>query len=246
MILCYHEVDPEWSSPLAVRPDEFRRQCEWLAEHREVVPLEHLVSQLDDRMLPPPGRVALTFDDGFQGVHRYALPILAEYGWPATVFVVSDTVGPEKKVVDWVDGAPPGSRQTLTVSEIGELVDAGFDVQSHSAAHRDLTTLDEDECREDLTKSKEQLEGLLGRRVDHLAYPRGRHNLTVRRAAEAAGFRWAFSLPEVSEHVNRMAVPRVGIFPGNGPRTLAVKTRRSYLAFRHSAVFPLIRRLVHR
>lgn len=243
MILCYHDVDPEWLSPLAVSPDEFRRQCEWLAEHREVVRLGDLVLQLDDRKLPPPGRVALTFDDGFEGVHRYALPILAEYGWPATVFVVSDTLGPDGKAVDWVDGAPPGSRQTLTISQIGELVDAGFDVQSHSAAHRDLTTLDEEECRKDLTASKEQLEGLLGRPVDHLAYPRGRHNPTVRRAADAAGFRWAFSLPEVSEQVSRMAVPRVGIFPGNGPKTLAIKTRRSYLAFRHSRIFPLIRRL---
>lgn len=246
MILCYHDVDPEWLSPLSVTPEEFRRHCEWLAEHREVVALADLVPQLDERMLPPPGRVALTFDDGFEGVHRHALPILAEYGLPATVFVVSDTLGPEGKVVDWVDGAPPGSRKTLTRSQIGELVDAGFDVQSHSAAHRDLTTLDEDECRDDLTKSKEHLEDLLGRPVDHLAYPRGRHSPTVRQAAEAARFRWAFSLPEASEDVNRMAVPRVGIFPGNGPSTLAVKTRRSYLAFRHSQIFPLVRRLVHR
>lgn len=246
MILCYHDVDPDWPSPLAVSPDEFRRQCEWLAEHREVVSLGDLVPHLDDRMLPPSGRVALTFDDGFQGVHDYALPIMAEYGWPATVFVVSDTLGPGGKAVDWVDGAPPGSRQTLTIAQLQELVDTGFDVQSHSAAHRDLTTLDEEECRQDLAKSKEQLEDVLGRPVEHLAYPRGRHNPTARRAAEAAGFRWGFSLPEVSEEVNRMAVPRVGIFPGNGPRTLAVKTRRSYLAFRHSQMFPLIRRLVRR
>lgn len=246
MILCYHDVDPEWSSPLAVTPDAFRRQCEWLAENREVVALGDLVPQLDHRMLPPSGRVALTFDDGFRGVYHHALPILAEYGWPATVFVVSETLGPEGKAVDWVDGLPPGSRQTLTVSQIEELIDAGMDIQSHSASHRDLTTLEEDECVEDLAKSKAQLEDRFGRPVDHLAYPRGRHNATVRRAAEWAGFRWAFSLPEVSEQVNRMAVPRVGIFPGNGPRTLAAKTRRSYLSIRHSPVFPLIRRLVRR
>lgn len=246
MILCYHDVDPDWLSPLAITPDEFRRQCEWLAEHREVMSLGELIPLLDDRMLPPSGRVALTFDDGFLGVHHHALPVLAKFGLPATVFVVSDTLRPGGKAVDWVDGAAPGSRQTLTVSQVKELVDAGIDVQSHSSSHRDLTTLNEEECRKDLAKSKEHLEDLLGRPVDQLAYPRGRHNATVRRAAEAAGFRWAFTLPEVNEQVSRMAVPRVGVFPGNGPNMLAAKTRRSYLAFRHSLLFPLVRRLVRR
>lgn len=247
MILCYHDVDPEWRSPLAVTPDEFRRQCEWLAEHRTVVSLTDLIPFLDDRMLPPRGLVALTFDDGFRGVHEHALPVLEEHGWTATVFLVSSTLRRSSpRPVDWVDGEVPGARHALSRSQVEELSKAGIDLQSHGATHRVLTHLDVDECREDLAQSKKELEEALERPVDKLAYPKGRHNASVRRAAGEVGFRWAFTLPEASEHVDSLAVPRVGVFPGNGPTTLRMKTRPSYLAFRHSRVFPLARRLLRR
>ena len=38
-ILCYHAIDPAWASPLAITPRAFRRQCSWLARHRQVVDL---------------------------------------------------------------------------------------------------------------------------------------------------------------------------------------------------------------
>lgn len=244
MILCYHDVDPEWNSPLAVTPDQFRRHCRWLAEHRRVVPLQDVT--FDDTMLPARGTVVLTFDDGFRGVYEHAFPLLVEYGLPATVFLVGDTLRPQGHPVDWVDGEKPGARGTMTVSQVVELRDAGIDLQSHTSTHRVLPSLPEDECLEDLTRSKETLEEVLDRPVDHLAYPRGRHDSRVRRAVERAGFQWAYSLPEEAEHVDRFAVPRVGVFPGNGPATLALKTHRSYLAFRHSRAFPLARRMAGR
>ncbi len=32
-VLCYHAVDPGWSSPLAVTPEDFEVQLAWLAPH---------------------------------------------------------------------------------------------------------------------------------------------------------------------------------------------------------------------
>src|SRR5213080_1745037 len=39
-ILCYHDVDADWDSPLAVTPDAFAAQMAWLAAHRKVLPLD--------------------------------------------------------------------------------------------------------------------------------------------------------------------------------------------------------------
>lgn len=244
MILCYHEVDPVWRSTLSITPDVFRRHCEWLAENRTVVPLAELVDRLDQHMLPDRGVTAITFDDGFRGVHDHALPILVELGLPATVFVVTDTLTERRQPVDWIDGLSPDTRQVVNRTQIEELQRSGIDVQSHSAAHKVLPTLSDSDCLDDLKRSRETLEDALGKPVRQLAYPRGQHSDQVRRSAQDAGFESAYSLPEHKEHVGRFAVPRVGVFPGNGLATLSIKSSPEYLRFRHSGLFPWVRRIV--
>jgi len=73
------------------------------------------------------------------------------------------------------------------------------------------------------------------------AYPRGKHNAIVRRAAAAAGYSRAFALPENTEIVGPHSLPRVGIFPGDGIASLRVKTDPAYLRVRHSPIFPVLR-----
>ena len=41
----------------------------------------------------PPRPVCFTFDDAFDCVAEHALPLLTQYGWPATVFVPTTRVG---------------------------------------------------------------------------------------------------------------------------------------------------------
>lgn len=243
-ILCYHAVDPTWRSPLAVRPEEFDAQIGWLASKFEVLPLEQAAGRLDRRYRLPKGVAAITFDDGFRSVLDHALPVLRRHGVPATVFVVAETLTPEGRAVDWVDTPPPEPLQTLTLDEVRELEEGGVSIGSHSYSHRVLTSLTPSECLADLRRSRELLEDLLGHEVPFLAYPRGFHDEEVRGAAEAAGFRNSFTLPEDREVVGPQAVPRVGVYPGNGVRSLRLKTDRRYLRFRASRAYPWVRMAV--
>lgn len=242
-ILCYHSVEPGWVSPLAISPEDFERHCRWLSAHRHVVSLPDAMGVLDSRCRLPRGVTALTFDDGFAALHEYALPVLLAHKLPATVFVVAATVTGSGFPVDWVDTPPPHPMRTLTREQILEMQAAGIAFGSHSFAHRDLTTLDEATCEEDLRRSRAVLEDLLGREVPFLAYPRGRHDELVRRAA-AKVYERSFSLPGRAEPVGPQAVPRAGIYPGNGTRSLRLKSSPWYLPFRMSAAYPLIRRAV--
>ncbi|MGH7316825.1 MAG: polysaccharide deacetylase family protein, partial [Candidatus Rokuibacteriota bacterium] len=149
------------------------------------------------------------------------------------------------KPVDWVDMPPPFPLKTLTLDQILEMRDSGIAFGSHSYSHADLTQLSEAECERDLRASREALEELLGRSVPHLAYPRGRHNARVRRAAERAGFSHAFSLPERAEPRGNHAVPRVGIY-GASATTLRLKSSRLYLPLRTGPAYPLARTLLRR
>jgi peptidoglycan/xylan/chitin deacetylase (PgdA/CDA1 family) len=242
-ILCYHAVDPDWRSPLSVTPKEFEAHCAWLARHKRVVGAAEATVRLAISGRMGRDRVALTFDDGFQTVFRHAFPMLKRYRLAATVFLVAQTLTPEGRPVDWVDLPPPWQVGTLTLEEVREMQAAGIQFGSHSYAHHDLTALSEEECERDLRASRELLEDLLETRVSLLAYPRGLHNEMVHRAAARAGFAHALTLPERRESIGPYAVPRVGIYPGNGVWTLRAKTNRGYLSVRTSRAFPLVRRL---
>jgi peptidoglycan/xylan/chitin deacetylase (PgdA/CDA1 family) len=230
-VLCYHTVDPNWESGLAVAPSTFAAHANWLARHRDVVDLETALQLMDRRGRLPRGVSCLTFDDGLDGLYEHAMPILRDLRLPAAVFVVARTLLADD-AVDWIDDPPEHRLRTLTREHLQEMMEAGWQVASHSFAHHDLTTLEPYECEEDLATSRTVLEDLFHRRVDHLAYPRGRHDEGVQRATKRAGYGFAWSLPEHREAVGPYSLPRVGMYRHNAVRTLRVKSTRGYLRAR--------------
>jgi peptidoglycan/xylan/chitin deacetylase (PgdA/CDA1 family) len=89
-VITYHRILPKPNPMLESEPDlaEFRWQMEVLARCFNVLPLSQALKLLDAGKLPPRA-VCVTFDDGYRSVHDLALPVLKEFGLPATVFVTS-------------------------------------------------------------------------------------------------------------------------------------------------------------
>jgi peptidoglycan/xylan/chitin deacetylase (PgdA/CDA1 family) len=90
VILTYHRILPEPDPLLPEEPDAgtFRQQMAFVGQHFAVLPLPEAVARLARRDLPP-GALAITFDDGYANNCEVALPILQEFGIPATVFVAT-------------------------------------------------------------------------------------------------------------------------------------------------------------
>ena len=244
MILCYHDIDTTWSSPLVMPPARFAEHCAWLAESGRVSPLELVLNDLDDSYLPRDGRIALTFDDGLVGMYDHGMSSLSQLGLPFTVYIVAATLTPAGQDVDWIIGMEGAGLQTMTATQIEEVLAQGGTLGSHSWRHVDLPTLDEAACVDDLRKSKEFLEDRFGVPVDTLAYPRGLNNAAVRRAAEVAGYSAALALPEEPEPFGRYCVPRVGVYAQNGTRALHLKASRRFWAARMSPAYPAMRGVV--
>lgn len=86
-VLAYHNVcEPGQSTSwLTVPQDSFRKQMLLLKKFTDFVHPENLFAgELDNRSKP---QILLTFDDGFQGSYRYAVPVLRDLGVPALFFV---------------------------------------------------------------------------------------------------------------------------------------------------------------
>jgi peptidoglycan/xylan/chitin deacetylase (PgdA/CDA1 family) len=243
-IVTYHAVDPLWTGALSVHPAAFEEQIAWLVSHRRVVALAELLDRFPDGVSSD--LVALTFDDGFSSVVQYALPVLARSEVPFTVFLIAKMYDGSTSSVDWVDRPPGHPLRTLDPSEIRRLRANGASFGSHSYLHADMTTLGYDAAVADLIRSRDTLQHLLGEDVTSLAYPRGRHDDDVRRAAAAAGFTSAFGLAVAPEMRGPHALPRVGIYPTDTGWSLRLKTAPFYGRLRASPRYHPLRRRFQR
>lgn len=89
LVLIYHRVTVLQDDPhlLAVSPENFRAQMQFLKRSFRVVRFEEVWSGLRERA------VAVTFDDGYADNALEALPVLEDVGVPATFFVSTGTLG---------------------------------------------------------------------------------------------------------------------------------------------------------
>jgi peptidoglycan/xylan/chitin deacetylase (PgdA/CDA1 family) len=99
VILAYHGVvttaDParEYLNDNFVDARVFEQQIAYIARHYRPMALTDIVSCYERGTPPPPGAIAVTFDDGFANNYTVALPILQRYGVPFTVFLTSGMIG---------------------------------------------------------------------------------------------------------------------------------------------------------
>lgn len=168
---------------LRVRPEAFRAQLRLLlAAGFEIVTVGEFVERSGGRK-PPPGIVALSFDDGMDDNHSVVLPVLREHGLRATVYVATGLIG---KPNPWM--APESGARMMTVDELRELTAAGFEIGAHTVSHPNLSRLGFGECLREMRASRDELERRLGVEVRTFAYPSCHYGPAAVEAARAAGF----------------------------------------------------------
>jgi len=106
-VLLYHGVVGDLRGPAAygdlfVSARDFARHLDHLKRHYQPLSLAAIVDAMETKTPFPPRAVAVTIDDGYENTVRVALPLLADAGIPATVFVSTDLVGTQRYY--WFDG----------------------------------------------------------------------------------------------------------------------------------------------
>lgn len=138
-----------------------------------------------------PRTFLLTFDDGYESLATKAYPILAELGFTATTFLITDYVG---KTNTWDIQYTWNRLQHLSWREIDRWRARGFDFASHGATHRRLTWLDDAAIETELRGSRETLTARLGADAGRaIAYPFGAVDTRVLAHVRNAGFELGFA-----------------------------------------------------
>jgi peptidoglycan/xylan/chitin deacetylase (PgdA/CDA1 family) len=212
-ILMYHRVADEGSRKTArwrISLRDFEEQLKFLrASGYYSLTFEQWRAAANMRRSFPGKPVILTFDDGYIDFAHDVAPLLSQYGFRATVFIVSELVG-ASNVWDAELGEPLA---LMGWEDIERLSAEGIDFGSHSARHRPLVTLSQGELAEELSCSKRTLEERLGHAITSVSYPYGLHDATVESVAAACGYEYAVTTDEwpVSWSDSLLALPRLEV-----------------------------------
>jgi peptidoglycan/xylan/chitin deacetylase (PgdA/CDA1 family) len=229
--LCYHSVAEPGPAFLSVPPDAFERHLALLRRRNYRSGNPETLRRIAEGERPSARYVFISFDDGYRDNLTQALPLLREYGFTATFFVLPsyvDSGGP----LDWPElGVSrmkyPEVLRSMNWAMVESLVEAGCEVGSHTLRHAHLRELDDQALRHELCESRRRIAERLGR-CETVAYPFGEWDPRVARAAGAAGYSFAFSLPcEAQLTASRMAIPRLTIDHRDSNGRYALKLTRT-------------------
>ncbi|MGR9106449.1 MAG: polysaccharide deacetylase family protein [Gammaproteobacteria bacterium] len=193
-IFYYHSIGGEGPETLALA--KFRRHLELVREQGfKAIPLRELL-QLDPQ---DTGRyVVLTFDDGLLDNFENAAPLLDEFGYRATFFVipgfdqVTRWVNPQTRA--WSEQQLPGFTipfASMQKHHRRQLRDAGMEIGCHTLNHPQLTKIPTQRLNMEISESKALLEDQLGSEVASFCYPKGRYNRKILTKVREAGYRVA-------------------------------------------------------
>ena len=208
-VLCYHNLAPQSKGRMILAAKVFEEQMRYLkAQGYRVINLRQFIEFVSHKRQLPRRSVLLTFDDGYRSFQQYALPVLRELGFTATLFVYTDYVAAGGNAFTW--------------DELKKLQQEGFDIQAHSKSHGDMLRAAAEPANEyekrleaELVQPRGLFQKYLGAPPEFIAYPYGRQDETVVRRTRDRGYTAAFTVRRQSNpsFVDPFRIHRSQIYP---------------------------------
>lgn len=154
-VLMYHSIEPGVPTGMNTPPDKFEKQLQYLLKSGyNPVTISELLRGGASRP------VAITLDDGFANNYEYLFPLLKKYKCKATIYLAPQIEG----------------IRALSSAQIDEMNASGLvEFGAHTLQHVNLTTLDEEDARDEISRSREAVEALTGGDCQSFSYPFGRY-----------------------------------------------------------------------
>lgn len=169
-ILMYHYVSPlppnadSIREGLTLSPQLFEEHISYLSsEGYTSISLYEIDEALKYGTPLPSKPIILTFDDSYIDHYNYVFPILKQYGFTGTFFVITQ----------FVDDENPNH---MTWEQVKEMSDADMSMESHTKSHNTLVDRDYDFLVWEIVGSIESLESHTGERPSIFSYPVGKYD----------------------------------------------------------------------
>lgn len=223
-ILLYHHVSSSTPASTSISPEAFKSHMEYLDAHHTVVSLQDVVSAIQHNTTLPENAVAITFDDGYANILDNAHPILADLGFPYTVFINPDEIGVGPKQLTW--------EQVIAMHNDGVVF------ANHTLDHLHMLNGEQamgerawlEKVWQNVESAEKKIEDKLDISLKYLAYPFGEYNTALANKLKAEGYiGFGQHSGAVGLSSDMQALPR---FPAAGPyaNLATLKTKLNSLA----------------
>lgn len=105
LILVYHGVveKPDHAlSPGPIAVSQFEEHLAYFKKYFDIVSLSDIFEMYRKDVKPKRKTIAITFDDGYENNYLRAVPLLKQYNFPATIFVLGSSMQNESDII-WYD-----------------------------------------------------------------------------------------------------------------------------------------------
>jgi peptidoglycan/xylan/chitin deacetylase (PgdA/CDA1 family) len=215
-ILMYHVIKaPTASTPMAelwTPAETFKATIELLKkEGYNGVTLDQVWQAWNGGPGLPAKPLVISFDDGYLSHTVTAKPILQAAGWPGVLNLEGKNIG----------------KGGLTTNQVEGLIAAGWEIDSHTLTHPDLTASDDASLKTELVDSRKLLQEKFNVPANFFCYPAGKNDARVRAAVEAAGYKGATTVEPgiASKSDNPYELPRIRVNGTDSAATVAARVR---------------------
>ena len=128
-ILLYHGLTEKCPADMyEKRKDRFYNDMLYIKDHFDVISLSELQDIIENKKPLQRNTVVITFDDGMLSNYTIAAPILKEFGFPATFFIISSFPNRDDWYMTW--------EQIKELSQVKKDEEYLFTIGSHSHTHK--------------------------------------------------------------------------------------------------------------
>ncbi len=179
--LYYHSI-------FANEKDRFKKQMNLIKNKTTVLKSDYF-GKLD----PWKRYSIITFDDGFENLIENAIPTLNELEIPFTIFFITNYFEKKPKW-EMPEGHKDRNEKIMSVLQMKSIPDNLLTIGSHTANHKKLNTLSDDELWKELIDSKQALTKIVNKEITTIAFPNGEYNSSVIAKSFETGYKRVFTI----------------------------------------------------
>lgn len=203
-VLMYHMIGDEQGNAAIMTEANLRIQMNYLRDHGyHPITMQELYDYVTKGAPLPEKPVCITFDDGYLDSYTIVYPLMREYGFPWTLFLITDDVGKPYNRMTWDQLKEMANSHAVTIA-------------SHTLSHpklHNLTTRAEKE--KEIVDANKALKYQLGIDNVWLAYPYGDYDDEVIDICKKAGIKMAVTTDAGRVHVGSFPYDLKRAYIGN-------------------------------
>ncbi len=193
-ILLYHQIGDDPISQTNLNcfcsTKEFYLQMEFLKNSDyEVITLKQAMDIIFKIKNIDKNYVVLTFDDGCENFYNVTYPVLNKFNFPSTIYPISGYLG--KHAI--INGYEHPGLKILSKNMLFELSNLGVEIGAHTMNHFKLTQVNNKTAFNQVKKSKDTIEAIIGNSINSFSFPHGDFNNEIIEIVSQTGFKNAMT-----------------------------------------------------